>query len=310
MEFSLILANKIAMMLLWMVVGYIVVKAGVMRSSENKTLSSLLVYIIIPCTILHSFQIDLTEERMQGFIGAVIFSVVVQAAYIVITKLLTKPFRLTKIDRGTLIFSNCGNLIIPLTEMVLGEEYVFYVAAYVAVFNILFWTYGQVLFYGKGNISVRKMLTNPNVIAVCFGVIMMLTGFRFPAIIDGAMDGLGDMVGPTSMLVIGMVIAEKDILGAFRNLRAYPIVFIRLIVYPMISILLLYVSGAMKHWPFMIPVLQVSMLSAAAPPATLVSQMAVVLDEEPFNASSYNIVGTILCVLTIPFIIFIYQLMF
>ena len=78
----------------------------------------------------------------------------------------------------------------------------------------------------------------------------------------------------------------------------------------MISILLLYVSGAMKHWPFMIPVLQVSMLSAAAPPATLVSQMAVVLDEEPFNASSYNIVGTILCVLTIPFIIFIYQLMF
>ncbi len=310
MEFSLILGSKIAMMMLWAVAGYVLVKTGIMKSSESKTLSTLMVYIITPCMIIHAFQIDLTPERVGGLVGALVFSAAAQLVFILITMLIRKPLNLTRIDEATLIYSNCGNLILPLVAMILGDEYTFYVAAYMATFNLLLWTHGVMLLRGRENVSVRKLFLNPNIIAAVAGLLLMFAHIRLPEIIDGAMAGLSDMIGPASMLVIGMVIAEKDIVAAFRFVRAYPIVLGRLVVYPVIVMLLLFATGLTRKYPFLTPVLQVSMLSAAAPPASFVSQLAVVYDIEPFKAGAYNIVGTIFCIITMPLIIFMYQLMF
>ena len=310
MEFSIILAQKITMMLLWAVAGFVAVRLKAFKSSETKTVSNLLVYILTPCLIVHAFQIELTKERAAGLIAAALFATAVQFVWILLTMLLRRSLRLTEIDQATLIYSNCGNMIMPLVSMSLGDEYTFYVAAYVAVFNILLWTHGVILINGRENVNPAKLLLNPNVIAICVGVILMITGIRLPAMVDGAMSGFSDMVGPTSMLVIGMVIAGNSVTAAFRELRVYPIVAGRLIICPLIGILLLRLSGVLSRWPFLIPILMVSMLSAAAPPATLVSQLAVVYDKEPFRAGSYNVVGTILCIITIPVILFIYQMVF
>ncbi len=310
MEFSLLLASKIAMMLIYSVVGYVVVRIGVMKSSESKTLSNLIVYIITPCMIIHAFQVTLTKERFAGLIATFIFSAVIQFVWILITMLLRKPLRLTAIDQATLIYSNCGNLILPLISMLLGDEYTFCVAAYMAVFNVLVWTHCVILIRGDSHPDIRKLVRNPNLVAVVIGVVLMLAGVRLPEIIDSAMAGISGMIGPTSMLIIGMVIAEKNILDAFRYPRTYPIVAGRLLIFPFIAMLLLLFSGTLRRWPFLIPVFQVSVLCASAPPASFVSQLAVVYDNEPFKASSYNIAGTILCIVTMPLMQLVYQAMF
>ncbi len=310
MEFSLILAEKIAMMLLWAVGGFIAVRAGALETSGTKTVSNVLVYILTPCMIVHAFQIELTREKLAGLAAAAVFSLVVQVVWILITAALRGPLRLSVIDRETMIYSNCGNLIMPLVSMALGDEYTFYVAAYVAVFNILIWTHGLYLMQDSKSMNPKKILLNPNLISILLGVTLMLAGIRLPSLVDGALAGFSDMVGPTSMLVIGMVIAEKNVLDAFRYPRTYPIIAGRLIVFPLIAILLLHLSGVLRRWQFLIPILMVSMLSAAAPPATLVSQLAVVCDRDSFQAGSYNIAGTLLCIITIPFILYIYQTVF
>ena len=81
-------------------------------------------------------------------------------------------------------------------------------------------------------------------------------------------------------------------------------------LYPLIPILLLSVSGLLRHYPDLVPVLMVTAIAFAAPAASNVSQLAVVFDQEPEKASIYNILTLFFCVITIPLFIGLYQLLF
>ena len=48
---------------------------------------------------------------------------------------------LDAIERATVIYSNAGILVIPLVQELLGQEYVIYSSAYIAVQLILIWTH-------------------------------------------------------------------------------------------------------------------------------------------------------------------------
>lgn len=45
-----------------MLMGYAVVKAGLMKSSESKSISVDMVYLVIPCVIIDAFQVDYTSD--------------------------------------------------------------------------------------------------------------------------------------------------------------------------------------------------------------------------------------------------------
>ena len=64
-------------------------------------------------------------------------------------------------------FSNAGFTGIPLVQMTLGSDAVFYVASFVALINILQWTYGVlILTKGKSAVSTKKIVKNPILIAL------------------------------------------------------------------------------------------------------------------------------------------------
>ena len=55
MQISLLLMEEIIKLFVIMFMGYAVVKAGLMKSSESKSVSVILVYLVIPCVrwIIH-----------------------------------------------------------------------------------------------------------------------------------------------------------------------------------------------------------------------------------------------------------------
>ena len=59
MQISLLLMEEIAKLFVIMLMGYAVVKAGLMKSSESKSISVVMVYLVIPCVIINAFQVDL-----------------------------------------------------------------------------------------------------------------------------------------------------------------------------------------------------------------------------------------------------------
>ncbi|MCQ4775786.1 hypothetical protein NE634_19260, partial [Lacrimispora saccharolytica] len=53
-----------------MIMGYAIVKSGIVKSSDSKILSAIIVYLVTQCMIINSFQIDDTPEVQNGLILA------------------------------------------------------------------------------------------------------------------------------------------------------------------------------------------------------------------------------------------------
>ena len=310
MQLSLALMENIASMLLWVLVGYIAVKSGLLKGENSKVLSSLTVYVFCPCMIFNAFQIELTRERIFGFLSCVAFAFVAYFSWILLSWLLRKPLKLSPVDETSLVYGNVGNLVLPLVQMTLGDEMVFYASAMQIPFNLLFWTHGISIMQGRGQFEWRKIVSNFNIWAVLFGLLFLGFQWHLPEVLQTSVSGLSHMVAPASMMVIGMVLAGTSLKSIFTTPRAYGIALGKLVLYPLIPILLLRASGILSHRPELVPVLMVTAIAFAAPAASNVSQLAVVFDQEPTKASIYNILTLFFCVVTIPLFIGLYQLLF
>ena len=310
MSTGLVLMSKLMAMMVMVAVGYAAVKLHVVESRDSRTLSRLTVYILQPCLICRSVQIDLTPERLNGFLCALILGIVTYVFWIAALGLLKKPLRLDAVDRCTLIYSNVGNLALPLINMILGSEYVFYASALQIPFNLLIWTHGNSIISGERHLHFRKIIFNPNIIALVTGILLVLLHIRLPDVIDTAMEGLGSMVGPSSMLVIGVVIAGSDLRGIITNKRAYAIALGRLILMPVSLLLLILATGILRRHPELTPVFRVCFIALCTPPGATVSQLAVLYDKKAYESSVYSVLSMALCIVTMPLMLMVFQLLF
>ncbi len=310
MSTGLVLMSKLMAMMVMVAVGYAAVKLHVVESRDSRTLSRLTVYILQPCLICRSVQIDLTPERLNGFLCALILGIVTYVFWIAALGLLKKSLRLDAVDRCNLIYSNVGNLALPLINMILGSEYVFYASALQIPFNLLIWTHGNSIISGERHLHFRKIIFNPNIIALVTGILLVLLHIRLPDVIDTAMEGLGSMVGPSSMLVIGIVIAGSDLRGIITNKRAYAISLGRLIVMPASLLLLILASGILTRHPELTPVFRVCFIALSTPPGATVSQLAVLYDKKAYESSVYSVLSMALCIVTMPLMLMVFQLLF
>ena len=310
MSTSLILMSKLVSMMAMACLGILIVRVGLVSTEDSRAFSALTVYVLQPALIFSSFHLELTAQRRNGFFAAVAVSMLIYVFWILLTGLLKKPFRLDSVDRATLIYSNVGNLTLPVIAMTLSEEMVFYAAALQIPFNLFIWTHGSTVISGKSNYNFKKILLNSNVIAMFLGVLFMLSGLPLPDVVDTTLITLKNAVPSLSMIVVGMVIGRKSLKKLFSNGKAYLIVFGRLIVFPLAAMLLLYLSGFLRRFPEYVPVFQAVFMGLCAPPASTVSQLAVLYDEKPVEASVYNTVGMFLCILTIPLMNLLYEVLF
>ena len=114
MQISLLLMEEIAKLFAIMLMGYAVVKAGLMKSSESKSISVVMVYLVIPCVIIDAFQVDYTADVKKGLLLACAAAVLVHVLFLILTTILKQALQLDTIERATVIYSNAGILVIPL----------------------------------------------------------------------------------------------------------------------------------------------------------------------------------------------------
>lgn len=310
MQTSILLMSKLTAMLVVVLLGIIIVRTHLLSEKDSKTISSLTVYILQPAMIVYAFELELTQERLRGFIAGLVFSMIVYIVWILAVTILKKPLGMDAIDQTTLIYSNVGNLTLPIVMMTLGEEMVFYASILTIPFNIFAWTHGASVIGGRDGINLKKIVLNPNVIALLVGVVILVSGIRFPDVINTTLSTLGDAVPAMSMIVVGMVIGSADIKSFFSNAKAYAVTFGRLVAFPVCTMFALYLTGFLEKNPELVPVFQVIFMGLSAPPASTVSQLAVLYDENPMEASVYNTFGMFACIITIPVMNLLFELLF
>lgn len=211
-------------------------KLGLIGQAGRKTLSDLLLGVILPCNILSSY-ISLSEVP-EAFVGNCIriflISAGIQAAAILGSRILFRRF--PERQRGVLsyglICSNAGFIGLPVVETLFGSLGVMYTSIFMIPFRFSMWTVGLAQFIRVDRReTVGKLLKNPCILATFGGLFIALGGLPVPGFLSGAVASLSGCTVPASMLVIGSILAGVPM----RALLSKPVLFftvVRLILFP------------------------------------------------------------------------------
>ena len=303
-----LLAEQIIQLFLMMFCGFLLVRFGVLKSTDSKPLSIVLGYIVVPCTILNAFQIEFSSEAASGFLLALICAISIHILLYILVYGLDRFFHFTNIEKASLIYSNAGNQIIPLVTAILGEEWVLYASAFMVVQLFVIWTHGKSLVMGQKGADLKAILLNVNLIACVIGLIMFLTHFQLPGILRSTVRSLGGIVGPVGMIMIGIILADVDMKAIIRGKRIWLITFLKMIAIPAIIVLVMKYSGISRMAAEGVTIVYIGLMAAMTPSASTVTQMAQLYDQDVSTASAINTITTLLCIATMPLLTMLYYL--
>lgn len=189
--------------------GFGFTKAFKFGKSEQQFVSKILLYFINPCLIVSHFNLDFDVIKLRNLSFTILVSFIVHFVLILVSLIFISSKKNNEncgIERLGIVFTNCAFIGIPLIEGVLGKEGVFYLLGYIVVFNIVLWTVGYLLLGGK--INIKKILFNPNIIAIFAGVLLFISPYKLPSVIFTPISLIGGMNTATSMILLGMLFAN------------------------------------------------------------------------------------------------------
>ena len=297
MEIVVLLLRQNLVMLVYMMIGYFLYKKKLVSAGGSADIGRILLYIVMPAAILKSYLADFSRERLEGlfvsFLAALLSLLLsIAAARIAFSKE-------QGIERFGAAFSNAGFIGIPLVQMTLGEEAVFYVSSYVALLNILQWTYGLVTITGdRSLISVKRLRTNPILLSFLAGIALFLLPVSLPETAENVVGTIAAMNGPLAMIVLGVYLGQVPLRSLFCGRVVYRSAKVRLIVIPVLTMALLFVFPEKYH------MLKLTILIAAsAPVGSNVSIFAQLYGQDYMQSVKEVTLSTLLCIITLPLIL-------
>lgn len=301
-----IILKQTFIMLLLMLVGVLCYKTKIISSKSNKELSKFVLQVVNPVMIFMSYQTEIHADLVKNLLitfglSAVAFAVMIVAVYILIRK---KEGRETEIERFSAIYSNCAFMGIPLARAMFGMEGVFYLTAYITVFNLIVWTHGIILLTGEKDVKqVIKVFYSPTIIAIVLGLIAFFTQFKLPELPEKVLNYIAELNTPLAMIVSGISMAETDILKMLKKVSVYRTCLVKLIILPVIlSVLLIFLPVDEK-------VRLIVLVAASAPPAATCTLQCLRYGKNYLYSSEIFTAGTILSIITLPLIVELTELL-
>ena len=309
MEMSILLLRQIAQLFMFIFLGWLLVRVKLLKTSDSKILSVIVLYLVTPCVIIDSFQVEFDQALLQGIALSLAAAILIHLVLIFGTKALVKPLKLTAVERASVIYPNAASIIIPIVTAILGKEWVLFSAPFLLVQHSFLWSHCCALISGETKFNPKKILLNVNIIAIIVGVSLFFLRLPLPGLVREAMDSLGGVMGPLNMIVTGMLMAGVDLKATLRSGGVWKTAALRLAVFPLIAICLLKFTGMTALAPNGETILMVTLLTTCAPSAVAVTQISQVYSDQGRYASFINVVTTLLCIITMPLVIGLYQIL-
>lgn len=298
MELALITAQQVIILFLLIGCGFMAVKTGVLKQEGKQTLSNLLLYLVVPAMIVHSYMMKFSEEILHNLLAAFGMSVLAILIGTAITLLLTarRKDRRAPIFRFACVFSNAAYMGFPLISALFGAEGLLYASAYVTVFNILLWTMGYGMVSGSSNPKevARSLLHTPVLYAMVVGLAVYLLQIPVPNLIAQPIDLLSGMNTPLSMLITGMLIAAGDLKSIVCDRHIWKLAALRMVLIPAVCVAVFALLG------FHGMSAQVVLLLECCPAAAITSVFAVQFGHEERFAAGSVVLTTLLSIVTLP----------
>ena len=303
----LTVAQQVLMLFLLIGVGFVLGKLKLLNAQGSLCMSNLMLYAVIPCLVVSSFQRPLEAEHLQNFGLTVLLSVAVHAAMIIVAAV-----ALRRADtEGRSIYSlcavmaNCGFMAFPLQEALYGSLGVFYGSAYMVVFNICTWTYALYMASGrdKSLLKLRTVLLNPTILSLVLALGLYLAQISVPQLLLKPIGYIANLNVPVPMIIIGFHLSQADLKAALRGRGAVTSIVLRLIVSPLVALGLCVVLGLDAM------VSTVVVIAAATPAAAVVTMLVSKFGKNAPLSSSLVSIHTLCSAITIPVMVALTQLL-
>lgn len=296
--------DQVLILFLLVLAGYAARRLGVFDDGTTSGLCSLLVKVTLPALIISSMMVPFSPERLTACGEMLVISVVFYAISLIVAWVIPRALGAPETDRGVygfiLMFSNTAFMGFPVIEAIFGKEALFYTAVFNLPFNLLVFSLGIIMLkWGASEEKSRldpKILLNPGIISVIIGLVLFVTSVRPPLPVAGALESLGSLTTPLSMIVVGAMLARIDPAEVFAGWRVYAVTAARLLLMPVIvwAVLVPFV-----HDPYL---LGVPVIMAAMPAAAFAAILAEECHTDTRLASQGVFLSTLFCVGTIPFV--------
>lgn len=315
----LAVAQKVGLLFILIALGFICQRVKLLTEQANKCMADIVMYIVTPCVIINAFSATLysREELLSILKNIGIVAIIAVLAHVFMILAVHMIFRSKNEERRKLmrfasVFSNAGFIALPLAQALIdtptSHEGALYAAVYLAVFNIALWTWGYVDMSGDSHgMNVKKILLNPGIIGVVIGLAIFTTplyltvngeaGLRLPTILQDAIGALSALNLPLPMLMVGYYLGKADLLAAFRDGLSYICIALRLLLFPMALLGVLYVAGIRGN------VLLVSVIGASAPVGATATIFSAKFGGDTDLSVRLVSLSTILSMVTMPLII-------
>ena len=299
-----IMLKNVLVFVLLAVPGFILVKTKLFKQEQSGTLSALLTYVGMPFLVVSStLKVSFSGE----FVASVLWIAALGVAFTVLLFFLSVLYtrgndeKRKGMERFSTVFSNSGFLGIPLAKAVFGDTPAFtYVVVLNIVSNVLMFTLGIYLVSGdKKNISPKKVLLNPVLLAFVLGIILNVTGVvGYVPEVQTYADYLSGIVTPLAMVILGIKMADVPFSRLFLHKKMYFVSFIKLIVVPVAAAALALVLQ--KFGVFNATMVLGFFLWAAMPTPGSASAFADQFGGDTDGAVCFTLGTTLLSIISIP----------
>lgn len=303
----LMIFSTVAIMLVYMVLGYILCKGKKATASHSKSLSAILIYILGPAMIINSFLgLSYSKENLVSIGKYFLMSLIVQVLFFAILYLiLHKKYANSKYRIMTVgsVLGNVGFMGMPILSSVFPDNPIVlvYSSINVMTMNLIVFTIGTFLITNDSKyISAKSAILNPTTLAILASAPLYLLQIHFPDSVEGAIANLAKMVTPVCMFILGIRLSEAKLKAIFTRGFVYMTCLLKLIVFPLVAFCLV------KVLPFGDPVLKTTVVVLAMTPSgAIIESLAELHECEQEFAANVVLLTTILSVVTIPVMSFL-----
>ena len=277
--------------------GYAADRLGILGAEVDKKISKLLLDVTLPAMILGTVSTgsELPERSVVlGMLGvAAVFYLLEFAFALLVPPLLGGTAGQKGVWRFTLVFGNMGFIGYPVAVALFGPEALIYAVILVLPFNLMAFTLGPLMLTGAKRFSLRQMFS-PAAVAALLALILALSRLRPPAIVGEALEFVGSITVPLSLLFVGSLLAGLPLGAMFTSPRLWILTAVRLLAMPVALFPLLRALGAGEL------LLRVAVIEMGMPTAVNGSMLCMEHGGDAECMAQITFVSTLASIVTIP----------
>ena len=274
------------MMFCILALGWYLRKSGMIDKSGKALLSSLVMNVTLPASIVKSFQMEFSADILKLTLEVIVISFLIQIFSNLLSRVLYPGWseESKKVLQYATIVSNAGILGNAIAEGIFGDLGIMYAAVYTIPTRIFMWSVGLTYFTEAPTKKelLKKVVTHPCIIGIFTGMVLLVSQFQLPG-----------FVNQTVRTVIGCTLAEIPFKEVFTK-EVYYYTFIRLFLIPVIVL-----AGCRLFYIDQL-ITAVCVILSAMPAASTSVVLAVKYGKDDRLATKIVVFSTVVSLITLP----------